>query len=51
MAAALKAAEAMAPNHPHPGTETAAKNVALGPLTATRLPGHETGGRTGRRPA
>lgn len=34
MAAALKAAEALAPTHPHPGTETAAGNVALGPLTA-----------------
>ncbi|GGY13410.1 hemerythrin domain-containing protein [Streptomyces djakartensis] len=34
MASALKAAEAMAPTHPHPGTESAAKNIALGPLAA-----------------
>ncbi|MEV5434625.1 hemerythrin domain-containing protein [Streptomyces sp. NPDC052682] len=34
MASALKAAEAVAPTHPHPGTESAAKNLALGPLAA-----------------
>ncbi|GAA0910017.1 hemerythrin domain-containing protein [Streptomyces thermoalcalitolerans] len=34
MAKALKAAEAMAPTRPHPGAETAAANVALGPLAA-----------------
>ncbi|MCF3118305.1 hemerythrin domain-containing protein [Streptomyces arenae] len=34
MATALRAAEAMAPTHPHPGTESAAKNLALGPVTA-----------------
>ncbi|MFF0014261.1 hemerythrin domain-containing protein [Streptomyces sp. NPDC005374] len=34
MATALKAAEAMAPTHPHPGTESAAKNMALGPVAA-----------------
>jgi hemerythrin superfamily protein len=34
MARAVKAAEAMAPTHPHPGTESAAKNLALGPLAA-----------------
>lgn len=33
MAAALRAA-AMAPTHPHPGTESAAKNLTLGPLAA-----------------
>ncbi|TDE51561.1 hemerythrin domain-containing protein [Nonomuraea mesophila] len=30
MAAGVKAAEAMAPTHPHPGTESAAKNVLVG---------------------
>ncbi|MFI0423438.1 hemerythrin domain-containing protein [Spongiactinospora sp. 9N601] len=30
MAAAVKAAEALAPTHPHPGTESAAKNVLMG---------------------
>lgn len=34
MAKGVKAAEAMAPTHPHPGTESAAKNIALGPLVA-----------------
>ncbi|MFF1719108.1 hemerythrin domain-containing protein [Streptomyces sviceus] len=34
MATALKAAEAVAPTHPHPGTESAAKNMALGPVAA-----------------
>jgi hemerythrin superfamily protein len=34
MAAALRAAEAMAPTHPHPGTESALKNLTLGPVTA-----------------
>ncbi|GAT79703.1 hemerythrin [Streptomyces sp. F-3] len=34
MAKAVKAAEAMAPTRPHPGAETAAANVALGPLAA-----------------
>ena len=30
MAAGVKAAEAMAPTHPHPGTETATKNILAG---------------------
>ncbi|GAB2751144.1 hemerythrin domain-containing protein [Streptomyces bullii] len=34
MATALRAAEALAPTHPHPGTESATKNLALGPLAA-----------------
>ncbi|WP_413805871.1 hemerythrin domain-containing protein [Streptomyces sp. OE57] len=34
MAKAVKAAEAMAPTHPHPGVETATKNIALGPMAA-----------------
>ncbi|GAB2842633.1 hemerythrin domain-containing protein [Streptomyces deserti] len=34
MASALKAAEALAPTHPHPGIESAAKNLALGPIAA-----------------
>ncbi|MFF7450149.1 MULTISPECIES: hemerythrin domain-containing protein [unclassified Streptomyces] len=34
MAAAIRAAEAVAPTHPHPGTESAARNLTLGPLTA-----------------
>jgi hemerythrin superfamily protein len=34
MAAAVKAAEAAAPTHPHPGTESAAKNMLTGPLLA-----------------
>ncbi|MEV0210500.1 hemerythrin domain-containing protein [Streptomyces sp. NPDC050788] len=34
MAKAVKAAEAMAPTRPHPGVESGAKNVALGPVAA-----------------
>ncbi|MEV5596105.1 hemerythrin domain-containing protein [Streptomyces sp. NPDC052496] len=34
MAKAVKAAEATAPTHPHPGVESGAKNAALGPLAA-----------------
>jgi hemerythrin superfamily protein len=34
MARAVRAAEAMAPTRPHPGTESAAKNAALGPVVA-----------------
>ncbi|MGC9498413.1 hemerythrin domain-containing protein [Streptomyces sp. WG7] len=34
MAKALKAAEAMAPTRPHPGVESGAKNMALGPVAA-----------------
>ncbi|MFJ4525741.1 hemerythrin domain-containing protein [Streptomyces sp. NPDC088810] len=34
MAKAVKAAEAMAPTRPHPGVESAAANVALGPVAA-----------------
>ncbi|GAA2424122.1 hemerythrin domain-containing protein [Streptomyces macrosporus] len=34
MATAVKAAEAMAPTRPHPGAETAAENLAVGPLAA-----------------
>ncbi|WP_433327751.1 hemerythrin domain-containing protein [Spirillospora sp. CA-294931] len=34
MVTAVKAAEAVAPTHPHPGTESVTKNVALGPLAA-----------------
>ncbi|URN13679.1 hemerythrin domain-containing protein [Streptomyces radiopugnans] len=34
MARALKAAEATAPTRPHPGVETAAENLAVGPLAA-----------------
>jgi hemerythrin superfamily protein len=34
MAAAVKAAEATAPTHPHPGTESATKNMLTGPLVA-----------------
>ncbi|MBC7273144.1 MAG: hemerythrin domain-containing protein [Streptomyces sp.] len=34
MASALRTAEATAPTHPHPGTESAAKNLAVGPLAA-----------------
>ncbi|MGW0658439.1 hemerythrin domain-containing protein [Streptodolium elevatio] len=34
MADAVKAAEALAPTRPHPGTESAAKNIALGPVAA-----------------
>jgi hypothetical protein len=34
LAAAIKAAEAMAPTHPHPGVETMPRNLLLGPLAA-----------------
>ncbi|MFG2000812.1 hemerythrin domain-containing protein [Spirillospora sp. NPDC048911] len=34
LAAAVKAAEATAPTHPHPGTESATKNLLAGPLVA-----------------
>ncbi|MFD4990238.1 hemerythrin domain-containing protein [Streptomyces sp. NPDC058374] len=34
MAKAVRAAEAMAPTHPHPGVESGAKNMALGPMAA-----------------
>ncbi|WP_250292183.1 hemerythrin domain-containing protein [Streptomyces atroolivaceus] len=34
MANAVRAAEAMAPTHPHPGVESGAKNMALGPMAA-----------------
>ncbi|MGP2440373.1 hemerythrin domain-containing protein [Streptomyces sp. JW3] len=34
MARAVKAAEAMAPTRPHPGVESGAKNMALGPVAA-----------------
>ncbi|MFI6516907.1 hemerythrin domain-containing protein [Spirillospora sp. NPDC050679] len=34
MAAAVKAAEATAPTHPHPGTESATKNMLVGPVAA-----------------
>ncbi|MDN3023538.1 hemerythrin domain-containing protein [Streptomyces sp. S.PB5] len=34
MATALKAAESVAPTHPHPGTESTAKNLMLGPIAA-----------------
>ncbi|MGK5499649.1 hemerythrin domain-containing protein [Streptomyces sp. URMC 125] len=34
MARALRAAEATAPTRPHPGAETAAENLAVGPLAA-----------------
>lgn len=34
MAASVKAAEAVAPTHPHPGVESAAANLALGPVAA-----------------
>ncbi|MBV7694262.1 hemerythrin domain-containing protein [Streptomyces sp. TRM70350] len=34
MAKAVKAAEAMAPTRPHPGVESAAANVAVGPVAA-----------------
>ncbi|MFD0902062.1 hemerythrin domain-containing protein [Actinomadura sediminis] len=33
-AAAVKAAEAAAPTHPHPGTESATKNMLAGPVAA-----------------
>lgn len=34
MAAAVRAAELMAPTHPHPGVESATRNLLLGPMTA-----------------
>lgn len=34
MAASVKAAEAFAPTHPHAGVESAAANLAAGPLAA-----------------
>ncbi|MBT2421875.1 hemerythrin domain-containing protein [Streptomyces sp. ISL-22] len=34
MATAVRAAEAMAPTRPHPGVETAAENLAVGPMAA-----------------
>ncbi|MET9872897.1 hemerythrin domain-containing protein, partial [Streptomyces sp. NPDC006386] len=34
MATAVRAAEAMAPTHPHPGVETGAQNIAVGPMAA-----------------
>jgi hemerythrin superfamily protein len=34
LAAALRAAEAVAPTHPHPGVESAAKNLLAGPALA-----------------
>jgi hemerythrin superfamily protein len=34
MAKAVRAAEAMAPTRPHPGVESAAANLTLGPVTA-----------------
>jgi hypothetical protein len=34
LATAVRAAEAMAPTRPHPGVETAAENVAVGPVGA-----------------
>ncbi|MFD0683519.1 hemerythrin domain-containing protein [Actinomadura fibrosa] len=34
MAAAVRAAEAVAPTHPHQGTESPLKNLAVGPLAA-----------------
>ncbi|MEZ0073830.1 hemerythrin domain-containing protein [Planotetraspora sp. GP83] len=34
MGVGVKAAEAMAPTHPHPGTESATKNLLLGPPIA-----------------
>ncbi len=34
MATAVRAAEAMAPTRPHPGVETVAENVAVGPVAA-----------------
>ncbi|MDT0309525.1 hemerythrin domain-containing protein [Streptomyces sp. DSM 44917] len=34
MARAVKAAEATAPTHPHPGVESRAKNMAFGPIAA-----------------
>ncbi len=34
MATLVKAAEAVAPTHPHPGVESQTKNLALGPMAA-----------------
>ncbi|GHF64816.1 hemerythrin [Streptomyces mashuensis] len=34
MAKAVRAAEAMAPTHPHPGVESATKNILLGPVAS-----------------
>lgn len=34
LAAAVRAAEAAAPTHPHPGTESATKNMLVGPAAA-----------------
>lgn len=34
MAAAIKAAEAVAPTHPHPGVETTTENLLAGPFAA-----------------
>lgn len=34
MAEAVKAAESMAPTRPHPGVESGAANIALGPVAA-----------------
>jgi hemerythrin superfamily protein len=34
MASALRMAEAVAPTRPHPGTESAVRNLTLGPITA-----------------
>lgn len=34
MGIAIKAAEALAPTHPHPGVETATENLMVGPLAA-----------------
>jgi hemerythrin superfamily protein len=34
LAAAIKAAEAMAPTHPHPGVESPMKNMLIGPIAA-----------------
>ncbi|WP_030700013.1 hemerythrin domain-containing protein [Streptomyces albidoflavus] len=34
LAKAVRAAEATAPTHPHPGVESGAKNMALGPMAA-----------------
>jgi magnesium-transporting ATPase (P-type) len=34
MAVAIKAAEAVAPTHPHPGVETATKHMIVGPFAA-----------------
>ncbi|POX39328.1 hemerythrin [Streptomyces sp. Ru73] len=34
LAKAVEAAEAVAPTHPHPGTESAVKNVVVGPLAS-----------------